>query len=129
MTVIASGRLVSGNSAPGEEEDRHDQEVHDQLKALHVLEDRADGGAQRGEDDGDQHHEDESDRDGEPAVRAEAGDQADDEDEHALNDGDGGAAERAADHDLDARHRRDQRFFQEAELAIPEHGRCRRRWT
>ena len=35
--------------------------------------------------------------------------------------GDGGAAEGAADHDQDARHRGDQRFFQETELAVPDH--------
>ena len=33
---------------------------------------------------------------------------------------DGGAAERAADHDQKPRHGRDQSFLQEAELAVPD---------
>ena len=60
-------------------------------------------------------------RNGSELCGAEAGDQADDRGRAALNDGDGGAAERAADHDLDARDRGDQRLLEEAELAVPEH--------
>ena len=39
------------------------------------------------------------------AVRPEPGDRADDQHQRALEHGDGRAAERPADHDLDARHR------------------------
>ena len=50
----------------------------------------------------------------------EAGDQADDQHQQALDHRDRRAAERAADHDLQARHRRDERLLQEAELPVPE---------
>ena len=55
-------------------------------------------------------------------MRAEAGDEADDQDQRALDDSDGGPAERAAEHDLHARHGSHQRFFEEPELTVPEHG-------
>ena len=54
------------------------------------------------------------------AVRPEPGNRADDQHQRALQHRDGGAAERPPDHDLDARHRRDQRLLQEAELPIEQ---------
>ena len=62
---------------------------------------------------------------GKPGVRAEAGDEADDKDQRALDDGDRCAAQCASDHDLHARDRSHQRLLQEAELPIPEHGNTR----
>ena len=47
----------------------------------------------------------------------------------ALDAGHRGSAERAADHDLHARHRRDQCLLQEAELAVPEQAQARKRST
>ncbi len=52
----AFGRLFRGKSAPEKEEDRHDEEIHDQRKALHVLDERTDGcseGGEYGRDGGD----------------------------------------------------------------------------
>ena len=45
-----------------------------------------------------------------------------DEDEHqqSLHGGDGGAAERAADHDVQAVYGRDERLFKETELTVPD---------
>ena len=106
----------------GEKEDGEDEEVHDELKSLHVLDDGSECGAECREDNRDHEDEDERGGNGEPVLWAKSGDEADDEDECALNDGDGCAAERASEHDLNARHRSDERLFQEAELAVPQHG-------
>src|SRR3954470_20032061 len=50
-----------------------------------------------------------------------AGDQADHENQRALNDGDGRAAHGPSDHYFNAGYRSDQRLFQKAELAVPQH--------
>src|SRR5271168_2154107 len=55
-------------------------------------------------------------------MRAEAGDEADEQNERTLNDSDRGPAESAAEHDLYARYGSDQGFFEEPELTVPEHG-------
>ena len=39
-----------------QEEQRHDQKIHDQLEALHVVQDRSDGCPECGEDQGDEKH-------------------------------------------------------------------------
>ena len=49
MIANTFGSPTSGKSAPDKKVDGQDQEVHDQLKALHVLQARADGHAQRRE--------------------------------------------------------------------------------
>ena len=81
---------------------------------------RRDGRAERGEHDGDQHHVHEPAGDGGRAARPEADEHADDRDDEALHDRRRGAAERAADHDRDARHWRDQRLLQKPELPVPD---------
>ncbi len=106
----------------GEKEDRHDEEVHNELKSLHVFNDGADGGAECGEDDRDHENEDEGSGNGEPMLRPKSGDEADDKDERSLDDGDGCAAEGAAQHNLNTRHWSDEGLFQKSELAIPQHG-------
>src|SRR5215467_2976966 len=52
------GQVVQGIESARKKEDGQDQEIHNELEALHVLEARADGGAERRKDDGDQSHED-----------------------------------------------------------------------
>ena len=94
--AITLRQIGQGIKCPREKEDRHHQKVHDQLKSLHVLNDGADGGTQRGEDHGDQHHKEKGQRDREPAMRTEARDEADDKDERPLDDSDGRAAETCA---------------------------------
>ena len=65
--------------------DGHDQEVHDELKSLHVLQARADGHAERRKDNGDEHHEAEGDGNRSEMRGPEAGDQANDRDQQALD--------------------------------------------
>ncbi len=74
----------------------------------------------RGEHECDQRHEEQGEGQGGEIAGAEAGGVADQYDDQALRECDGGAAAGAADHDRDARHGRDQGFFQEAELAVPD---------
>lgn len=114
------GKPFEREERTGEEEERHDDEVHDQLEALEIFEDRGDGCAEGCKKQRDEEHE--ADRGGEhsPAFRPEAGDEADHKHDHALHDGDRGAAERAADHDVEARDRGDECFLEEPELPVPD---------
>ena len=59
------GQAGEREERAGEEVDGQDEEVHDELKALHVLQAGADGHAERGEQEGDEHHESHGDGDGE----------------------------------------------------------------
>src|ERR1700751_2413564 len=94
-----------------EKEDRQHHEVHDQLEALHVLNDRAERGPERRKYDRDQDHKKKSDGDGHPAMRAKASDNADNQNEAPLDDSDRGAAQSAAHHDLHPRDRGHQRLL------------------
>ena len=60
----------------GQKENRHNQKVHDQLKALHITQRGADRGAQRSENDGDQGHEQQGDRQRGQTMRPKPGRQA-----------------------------------------------------
>ena len=103
-----------------QEEDRHHQEVHHQLEALHVLQGRSDRRAQRRE-----HHRDQA-----ITSRPSGTSQMFTGRKPAITQttrisrpciiATRGVAERAAGHDLQPRHRRDQRFLEKAELAIPQ---------
>src|SRR5436189_2272521 len=53
-------------------------------------------------------------------LRAEPGDQADDDDEQSLNHRDRRAAQRSADHDVQTWHRCDERLFEKTELPVPQ---------
>ena len=70
-------------------------------------------------------HEDERQRHRRQAVRPESGHQADDQNQRALDHRDRRAAERASEHDLQPRHRRNQRLLEETELAIPQQADAR----
>ena len=107
---------------PREKEDRQHEEIHDHLKALHFLEARPDRGRERREDHGDEGDDEKGERHREDAHGAESRDEGHEEDQRALQHGDRGAAERAADHDRQARHRRDQSLFEKPKLAVPQHG-------
>ena len=56
-----------------------------------------------------------------PVLWPEAGENAHQKDQRSLEHADGCSAERAANHEINARHRRNQGLLQESELAIPEH--------
>ena len=111
----------------GEKVDRHHQEVHDELKSLHVLKAGTEDHAQRREEQSDQHHESDGHRNGEPIRRPEAGDEANNQNQQPLDDSYCTAAQGAADHDLNARHRSHQRLFKKSKLAVPQAGRGRKR--
>ena len=122
MMASGLGQIRQRKQCSREKENRQHHEVHDQLEALHVLEDRAKRRAQRREHDGDQPMNRNASGNIARVRRPKTGDQTDHEDQRALNHRDSGSAERSADHDFNARHGRDQRFFEEAELAVPKHG-------
>ena len=102
------------------EEEWHDEEVHDELKTLHIVKERSDHRTEGGKEQRDKKHKEDRDGDERPAIRAEAENGHEDEHEYSLHGGDGGTAERAADHDVQAVYGRDQRLFKETELAIPD---------
>ena len=77
-------------------------------------------GADRGEHQRDQEHEHQGERGEQHVVDAEAGDQADHQDDDALQQRRGRAAQRAAEHDGEPWHRCHQGFLEEAELAVPD---------
>src|SRR5579862_1022535 len=76
----------------GKEEKRHYKKVHDELEALHIFKHRSDRRAERGKKQRDEKHEDERDRNEQPVLRTETEDHCKDEDDDALERGDGGAS-------------------------------------
>src|SRR5215472_12864688 len=109
------GQRIESN---GKKKDGQDQEIHNELKALHVLQARADGGAKRRKNNGDESHENKGQGNRNQVDRPETGDHADQEDQRPLQHRHRRTAERSANHDANARHRGHQRFFQEPELPV-----------
>src|ERR1700674_1128234 len=104
----------------GEEEQRHHDEIHDQLETLHIFQNRTNGRANGGEQDGNEKHEHQRDGQERGVIEPEPHEQTNDENGDSLNQGHGGPAQRPAEDNLQARNRRHQRFLQEPELAIPD---------
>src|SRR5579872_3445816 len=100
------------------EKERHDQEVHDQLESLEVLDHRGDRGAERREQQRDEQHHGNGQRQ-QREVRPESEDQRQQKNDDSLNRGHRRAAERAAEHDGEARHRSDEHLLEESELPVP----------
>ena len=65
----------------GEEKERHDEKVHDELESLHVIKQRSDHRAERGKEQCDKKHEEDRNGDERPTVWAEPKDRHEDEHE------------------------------------------------
>jgi len=101
------------------EEEWHDDEVHDDLEALHILDLRCDCRSGCCEQRGYEEHYAESSDQLDDIFWTESSDHRNDKNDNALERGYGGSAQCSAEHDMKTWHRSDQRFFEESELPIP----------
>lgn len=104
-------QAVEREKSSGQENQRHDQEINDQLEGVEILEQASDSGAQQGENQGDDKHEKSAQEKMPEALRPETDKERQNQDDHALQGRDCRSAQGAADHDLHPRYRRHQHLL------------------
>src|SRR5258705_11412958 len=114
--------MAEGIKGAGKKEHGHHKEIRGEVKTLHVFDHRTQRHSKRSERDGNHGYEAESRHEVDPVLWPETRENADQKNQCSLDDADSCSAERASYHEIDSRHRRNQGFLEESELAIPQNG-------
>src|SRR3981081_194417 len=117
--------MAEGIKGAGKKEHGHDQKIRGEVKTLHVFDHRTQCHSKRCERDGDHGYEAECRHEVDPVRWTEAGENADQKNQCSLEHAYGCSAERAADHEINSRHRRNQSLLEESELAISDQAAVR----